>query len=243
MIDRSKAVSRGLTTLGSLIGATSVAQGAIVYIQQESTAPVEAGSSILWDIDGGNTVIKPGLSNTTQIQAAFASYANIDAGLFVQTAAIFLGAQVNTAITDRGGAVMRLPGTAPYIAALALNETVSAAVLNNPSPLGDGLFQAAHFPVETEQFFGFSFKKDGNTHYGWGIFRFSLTGIEEFAMTLGNWAYEDTPNTPIQAGAIPEPSMMAAGLAVLAAGAVGVRRWRSTRAARHDMHNGHENHR
>jgi hypothetical protein len=53
----------------------------------------------------------------------------------------------------------------------------------------------------------------GNVRFGWA--RVDVTPDNNGTATLFSFAYEETPNTPIAAGAIPEPS----SLALLAAGA------------------------
>ncbi len=87
-------------------------------------------------------------------------------------------------------------------------------------------FDAAHF-------LGVGFKipagSDTNLHYAWirvGISNNSSG--QPIAMTIYDWAWEDDPNTGVIAGSlssIPEPSPTS-GLALLAAGAVGVTAWR-----------------
>jgi hypothetical protein len=57
-----------------------------------------------------------------------------------------------------------------------------------------------------------AFEKSDGLHYGW--VRFETNGLFGFE----DWAYETAPNTPIAAGAVPEPStwtLLAAGAATL----------------------------
>jgi hypothetical protein len=66
--------------------------------------------------------------------------------------------------------------------------------------------------------------------YGWAELILSTTGGG--TVTVERWAYNDTPDGSIKVGQtedtpVPDPST----LALLAAGAVGVRRWRARRAA------------
>ena len=63
-----------------------------------------------------------------------------------------------------------------------------------------------------------------NTHFGW-VKRSVDIGLTN--ITVHEFAYETTPDTLINAGAIPE----AGGLALLAAGAAGVLAMRKRRAA------------
>ena len=92
-------------------------------------------------------------------------------------------------------------------------------------------------------FVGVSFKKNGNTHYGW----IKIHVTNDLAVDSNNtiirgdsditalgWAYQDIPNRPILAGdTIPEPS--SGGLALLAAGAAGIAQLRRKRSAKPDQ--------
>jgi hypothetical protein len=67
-------------------------------------------------------------------------------------------------------------------------------------------------------YLGFQFQLgDLTTHYGWAQLDLSGFGSVGSAV-LVDWAYESTADTPISAGAVPEP----ASLALLALGAAGV---------------------
>lgn len=65
----------------------------------------------------------------------------------------------------------------------------------------------------------------GNVNYGWA--RVDVSAANQGTATLFSYAYESTPNTPITAGAIPEPS----SLALLAAGGGAVALKRRRRAS------------
>lgn len=75
----------------------------------------------------------------------------------------------------------------------------------------------------TNGFIGFRFSLNDNSHFGWA--RISVSDV----VTLHDFAYENTPNTAINAGdgiPVPEPGT----LALLAAGATGLLAWRLVRA-------------
>lgn len=75
-------------------------------------------------------------------------------------------------------------------------------------------------------FLGIAIPNAGSTNYAWVRLSVSndVNGIP-IGFAVQDWAYENVANTAIVTGVIPEPSP-AAGLALLAAGAVGVSAWR-----------------
>jgi hypothetical protein len=83
----------------------------------------------------------------------------------------------------------------------------------------------------------FTFPSGPNTLYGWIHLSFSITGgvgtDPNFGptLTIHDFAYDDT-GAPLAAGAVPEPATaVSTGLAALALGAAGLRRWRKARPA------------
>jgi hypothetical protein len=102
------------------------------------------------------------------------------------------------------------------------------AIYGNPNLYGD------FSPTPATGFIGLKFQTaDNSTHFGW--MRISIgdaTGpsgpeTSRYPLTIVDWAYETTPNTPIAAGAtgaVPEPASAALGM--LAIGALGSRAWR-----------------
>jgi hypothetical protein len=65
----------------------------------------------------------------------------------------------------------------------------------------------------------FAFEPGGDIHYGWiGV---DITDADDLTGVVTGFGYEDVAGTPIEAGAVPEPS---AGLALLAVGAAGLLR-------------------
>jgi hypothetical protein len=70
-----------------------------------------------------------------------------------------------------------------------------------------------------DKFLGLYFEIPGSDfHFGWA--RVNMKGDKSAEATLVDWAYETSANTPIIAGAVPEPSSLSLGF--LALGAVGV---------------------
>lgn len=79
-------------------------------------------------------------------------------------------------------------------------------------------------------YFGFRFKIDGQTHYGYGLLEIKLgdTGdkLDSKTVTLTSWAYNTVPDQPIHVEAISENVPAPIGLAGLAAGAAWTRKLR-----------------
>jgi hypothetical protein len=72
-------------------------------------------------------------------------------------------------------------------------------------------------PEGVRTYLGAQIKMNYETHYGWiGVIR------NGFELETFGWAFEDSPNTPIEAGAVPAPGTLAA--LVLGAGALAGRR-------------------
>ena len=93
-------------------------------------------------------------------------------------------------------------------------------------------------PSFNDRYALFNFQDSGNTYYGWIHLSFSISGQfgdnPEFGpdLLIHDWAYDDS-GALLEAGVgTPEPSTaVSTGLAALALGAVGLRRWRKTRQA------------
>lgn len=79
-------------------------------------------------------------------------------------------------------------------------------------------------------YFGFRFKIDGQTHYGYGLLDIELgdTGnkLDSKTVTITSWAYNTVPDQPIHVEAISENVPAPIGLAGLAAGAAWTRKLR-----------------
>lgn len=76
-------------------------------------------------------------------------------------------------------------------------------------------------------FVGLQLDDGGTIHYGWARFSYVDNGDASSSLTLVDFAYEDTPDTAILTGAVPEP-----GTSSLLAGAAGLLALRRRRMAR-----------
>jgi MYXO-CTERM domain-containing protein len=75
------------------------------------------------------------------------------------------------------------------------------------------------------QYIGFEFGATvGTPQFGW-----AEVTVAAGSATIDSWAYQSSPNVPIQAGQVPEPASSAAGLGLLALGAAGVSAYKRRR--------------
>jgi hypothetical protein len=122
----------------------------------------------------------------------------------------------------------------------------SSINVNGRRSFGDnrlsGFAASSGNPNFTDQYALFTFAPGDGLHYGWIELSGSVTrafGDSSSygpSVTVEGWAYETTPGVTIRAGdtgpAVPEPGSFAlTGLAALALGAAGTRRWRAARKA------------
>lgn len=63
----------------------------------------------------------------------------------------------------------------------------------------------ANVPFDRDTLLGFSFQSSGNTHYGWVRIQLARTDFSSVSLTVLDWAYNGTPDSPIEAGTVPEP--------------------------------------
>jgi hypothetical protein len=113
--------------------------------------------------------------------------------------------------------------TGPYLD-LALGSFVSAASVYSASATSAA---AAAFQTSGTHFLGFRFLNEATGIVNFGYAQFSTTGPGGFPATIVRYAYE---NTGAGITVVPEPTTFAL-FGVMAAGALGVRVWRSRKAA------------
>ena len=116
------------------------------------------------------------------------------------------------------------PDLGAFIYALARGTTISSSldpvfvwwgrnVANGPASIVSCANSGClgYFQGNTDAYAGIRLEAGGNFYYGW-------LHIQNVGLNFGqitDWAYETSPNTPILAGAVPEPSptaLLAAGM-------------------------------
>jgi hypothetical protein len=127
-------------------------------------------------------------------------------------------------------------GVGPSTQNLTWDDDFDDAQIPGVSPVG-----SLHFlsPSPVTQLIGVRFHAEDGLHYGWmrlarsywapydfahpnwpedpgSVFNWELPRIDQYNPGVLDWAYESTPNTPIVAGAVPEP----AGMVLAAVGAL-----------------------
>lgn len=204
----------------SLVGCAA-AQGIIHVGGPSFTVTSIPPGSENWDID----------NNGTTDASIFGSYydnygSNAEGTVFSFGAGILFARQ--------GGLIASITDNASVGPANTAYQMVGDGfqIVNNGGVIGDNDF--ANIP-QSGGTIGFSFQRDGQTHYGiaeaqWGLFGGGGTGV---SFTISSWRWNDVPNQGIlgdgQAGIIPEPQSVVFGLAALALGAAAVRMRRKSK--------------
>jgi hypothetical protein len=211
-------VSTGLFSALYLLPA--VAQAGVVYV---SGSPITlslndpVGTTVSWDVDGIDgpefQVFRAsfGGSQSIQIGSVNATFAPLNGRGFV-------GPGLNS------DDVQALPlgfNVGPTLAAYAWG--VSGYRYRNAMYNAGGGAQIGYdmvgFAAGQDGYIGFRFNALNGLEYGWATINIDPTTQR---VTIRDWAYNDTPNAPVQ---VPEPST--AALTLLGLGAAGVRAWRA----------------
>ena len=199
------------------------ADAAIVYKDSSNAFSVSfAGPTAAeWDIDG-----------------AGGNEFGFEASITTSGALIFFG----SAGGRNGRGLVGLGGAGDDFNALAAGFALGPTLAATYSWLGNGNFGGRTVMTNSSvgpdfnngaigsNFIGFRFLSGTDLFYGWAELILSTTGGG--TVTVNRWAYNDTPDGGIEVGQtqdtpVPAPST----LALLAAGAFGLRRWRAQRAA------------
>ncbi|WOO40132.1 PEP-CTERM sorting domain-containing protein [Rubellicoccus peritrichatus] len=209
----------GLTALLGLGAATS-ANAAVVMSTTVGSGlrPPATSGSIGWDIDndGANDF---SLSNSATSAAFWNDYDGRILGKTTDLNSPFLKLSTSQAISSG------VPGygfaAAPQGVAVMYITTIGA----NASQGG--------WAINDTGFIGFKFEISGNTHFGWAEVTIDALNPGQGFIINEAW-YNTTADQGLLAGTqtvVPEPSTYAVGLAGLALGAAGLRRWRKAKQA------------
>ncbi|WOO43473.1 PEP-CTERM sorting domain-containing protein [Rubellicoccus peritrichatus] len=251
-----KKVKKRILTVGKgsvvVLSAQNV-QAAIDHVTAPADAFVSLADALPatynWDIDGdGNFDFQ--LATDNGIISSTISFKGLQAGNGVQsynaTVTVtpftvinyvqnFLNTSVNSVnkrligpdlVTDR---IWNGLGTRKLLIDGLANTSLSANVTTAQTTVGGNFrIDGRGYDNPVHLLAGFRFNGDGPTaQYAWARFEIvGKTDDNEPAVRITEWAYETTPGTAIEAGAIPEPETMAVGLGLLALGAAGLRTWR-----------------
>lgn len=187
------------------VGLVESAEAAIVYSGVVNLPiPVSTNGLYLNVVTGANNLPPPGTSGSTVPGWDINPWSTTGFGLFNPAApsgGVYV--QQDSSSTSRAGNLA--PGTLIGPSSLyGSNTTTNTAQFNLNS---------------TANLIGFRFLNEANSqvHYGWFRVGFgaSYTGADR---VLVEYAYDDVPGRPIEAGAVPEP----ASLGLLALGALGL---------------------
>ena len=207
-----------VSALAVLLQHAANGQGNIVFVQE----PPSAVQTFPWDAYGtlvSGTPDSPSLFPITiNGQVAFTFYSGTGFDIIPSSSSAVIAVQPGLPDTQAAFPVPLSagqqigPDAAGYswLGNIEGGDTLTAArdggIIGQP-PLTDGYFTGVE-----QAYIGFQFQQDGQTYYGWASVGCPIVGIN--AGWVYSYAYETTPNTPILAGEVPEPST----LALLAAG-------------------------
>ncbi|MDJ0787790.1 MAG: hypothetical protein QNK05_13355 [Myxococcota bacterium] len=222
------------------IGATSSpADAAIIHVTGSPVVNLNRGGDEVWDVDGDGTTdfVLDGRS-----RVGYYSYS-------VSYTVAFDPQGSNRLVSVPSGSPN--PNDPPHLIGLPDGFAVGGTLANYSwrSEPRDLLywytFAGSSYPLDVAGFeytlpggsgdvvgrFGFEFMASDGVHYGWADMRLLRVTSPLYAVVIDEWAWETTPGAPIAVGATSSvPEAPVSSLALLAAGAAGVRRWRMRRA-------------
>ena len=216
---------RLLPTLAVLFAPAVMAQG-IVYVHAPLSNSNGAPNHLPWDSLG--TQVGPDFSIVINGQTVFTLYTPLVLGqpsAFViqpsSTSAI-IGQQPFSGFPDDVWVVPLSTGQeiGPDAAGYNWFDNSHGAFLlassTGSGTQGSPFLTAGYFAGLESAYLGFDFQQAGETYYGWMQVGSPVVGLN--AGWIYDYAYETSPNTPIDAGTVPEPptwALLAAGAATL----------------------------
>lgn len=215
-----------LATYGT--AAASIAAGgasaSIIYFDIPDTTTPAGGARLIYFTPSTGLFATSPQSSTTQYQFVIVGSDSVGQLTGIRPNAGF-GITPNSAVTLRSGTDL-LP------ARLTLGAVIGGggAFAGPSGTLASGGFSGTKGPVQygnwnglpSSGYVGFRFGQAGNFQYGWA----DITVNANYSITLRGFAFENVPNTPISAGAVPEP---ATNVLLLSLGAAGLLAYRARR--------------
>ena len=208
---------------------SSVAQGAITYFDVPDVTITNdlSGVSQFIDInpDGGAPewqIMAPGVSNQIRIDTIFDIGPAGD-----EKPSHTNGSSLLSLFGNPGSVAPADPNPGYYTESMPAGHVISAATLSPSFYVGLAARDpyTAYNKVNVGRYIGLEWDFDGTSDVRYGWARVDVTPVSTapnppgfFSATLYDYAFEMTPNTPILAGAVPEPG----SLALLAAGGGGL---------------------
>ena len=214
----TKTVKKMATLAGSLAAVGTMQADSLAEIQYFNNSPITLsfsdGSDVDWDVDGDGEWDSVLAAHTWGDGAGVLSIETTNDALYIAT-----------------------DGTGDDFVRFAVSESVGPSanwstgsgvlVSFHPEAVGYHLGSAAEDNLNSgDNYIGFRLTKDGgDVFYGWANLNLDLTAG---AVTLTEWAYDDTTDAAIHVNTVPEPS----SLALLAMGAGGLFAYRARQKKR-----------
>ncbi|MBS0659078.1 MAG: PEP-CTERM sorting domain-containing protein [Verrucomicrobia bacterium] len=207
--------------------AASQAAGSVVFFDIPDTTTPNSGARLIYFTPSNGLFATSPQANSSAYQFVIVGGTTIAPLTGIRPNAAF-GISPNSAVTLRSG-----PDLSP--ARLTLGAVIGGAgQFDGPAGTlaSGGFYNSGNFiqygnwnvpGVATSGYVGFRFGTAGNFQYGWA----NIAVNSDYSITLRSFAFETVPNTPITAGAIPEPGTSA--LLLLGLGAGGLATYRARR--------------
>lgn len=204
-IDSGKKLLRYSSIAAALLAVASPeSQAQIVYTDVDPDESISAGGSISIDMDNSSSVeIMIGQSSFTSTTDGtlyrFASnYMNMAPGVGIEGGSVTASAWSTTLNLARAKSAGDLIGSSAAFASSGGPRLKGGVIKSWQRPSSTTVTQYGSLPnTGPKNFIGIKFEIAGEIHYGWARVTFSS---DCDSVTLHDYAYEATPNTPIIAG-------------------------------------------
>jgi hypothetical protein len=193
-----------LPVLAVLLSHAAMGQGTIVYVHAPLSNPNGDPNHLPWDSLG--TQVGPDFPIVINGQTVLTFSAPLVAGqpssFVVQPSSMsaVIGQQPFVDFPDNIWLVPLPTGTVIGPAAAGYNWFASSSLITSARDT----VTSGYFTDLESAYLGFQFQQNSETYYGWARIGCPVSGLN--AGWIYDYAYVTTPNTPIMAGAVPEPS-------------------------------------